>query len=1067
MNMKLRTKFISVFLAVASLVSTGGIINTINANNLRQQYTKIAENRTPTLIALEKIKFAALKIILALSHAQAGGEIDLDVKSSAPEIITASQEIEKMLGQIESLAGAAKLSGFFQEIYHLQSQTYDNYQNLLKYQKQSNLELTNQTNQIIIENQIKLIALTEAAMTSAMADMEAEKQRAYTSANQLLWINIGFMASVAGAAAIMGLLLAETIAKPIMNLKKVALSVGKGNLDARAEIESGDEIGILARTFNEMVANLQSTTVSKSYLDKIIRSLSDALIVIDAEAKIQDFNFATLMLLDYQEDELLGQHISLIFNQKETLRMLDITGSDSTGNSFLGSQETTLVAKDGKQIPVYFSASVMRDGDGQMQGIVCLAQDVSARKQALGALRKQALMFTTIYDGAIVTDLDGNITDWNPAAQRIFGYSKAEVLGQKAEILFRPERAAYLTPQVFDGIRRQGRWAAEIRFRRQDGSEGVCETVMVPLRDENGLMVGTISINRDITDRKRAEAELQKAHAELEERVEVRTAELTANNDILLEEIRDRVAAEAALRKSEARYRILAQREALLNQLAKQIRNSLDLDTILGTAVEQIRHLLQVDQCLFLWYRRDDVSASSSNGSGSPYWEVVAEASQPDSVPDHKVRPSFLGVYKVPETNNYAHGLAELDIICEEDLAKAKIPEMQEIYHYCGLRGVLAQRIRATKAVAEIGVVAAAHFQPRQWTKGEIDLLKAIADQLAIAITQASLYAQSQAAARSARDRAKELKQALDRLQQTQTQLIQAEKMSSLGQMVAGIAHEINNPVSFIYGNLNPAKQYIEELVHLVKLYRHHYANPVAEIQDYAQDCDLDFLLEDLPKLLSSMQMGADRIRAIVVSLRNFSRLDEAECKPVNLHEGIDNTLLVLQHRLKASGSQHPIPVIKNYGNLPKVECHASQVNQVFMNLLANAIDALREYEEKLGPEASSFKSTITITTEIVERSSKPTKKDPLPPTNPQQFAIIRIADNGPGIREEVRQHIFDPFFTTKPPGKGTGLGLSISYQIIVEKHGGNIKCLSTLGQGTEFIIELPCKLNYTPAQKA
>jgi len=1055
--MKLRTKFISVFLALASLVSAGGIINTINANRLRQNYTNISDKNTAALIYLEKIKFASLKIILAVTHYQNAGEINIstsNAQSRGQEIIAASQEIEKMLGEIESLPVGTEIRKLFPEIYQIQSQAAFKYQNL-----QLELENTNQFNskkiqnlvQQIIEIQLKLIDLSDAAIKSEIAELVVEKERAQTSANQFLLINILFMASVAIAAAIMGLLLAETIAKPIVKLKKAALSVGKGNLDARADIKSRDEIGILARTFNEMVASLKATTVSKSYLDKIIRSLSDALIVIDAKAKIQDFNFATLMLLDYQEEELLGQHVSLIFNQKETLRMLDINGSDSTGNSFLGSQETTLVAKNGKQIPVYFSASVMRDGDGQIQGVVCLAQDVSARKQALGALRKQALMFTTIYDGAIVTDLEGNITDWNPSAQRIFGYSKAEVLGQKAEILFRPERAAYLTPQVFDGIRRQGRWAAEIRFRRQDGSEGVCETVMVPLRDENGLMVGTISINRDVTDRKRAEAELQKAHAELEKRVEERTAELAANNDILLEEIRDRVAAEAALRKSEARYRLLAQREALLNQLAKQIRNSLNLDTILGTAVEQIRHLLQVDQCLFLWYRHDD---------NSRCWEVVAEARQPD-------RPSFLGVYEVPEGKTGAQGLAELDIICEEDLATAKVPEMQELHHHCGLRGVLAQRIRATRAVEEIGVVAAAHFQPRQWTKGEVDLLKAIADQLAIAITQASLYAQSQAAARSARDRAKELKQALEQLQQAQTQLIQAEKMSSLGQMVAGIAHEINNPVSFIYGNLDPAKQYIEELVHLVELYRHHYANPVAEIQDYAEECDLDFLLQDLPKLLSSMQMGADRIRQIVLSLRNFSRLDEAECKPVNLHEGIDNTLLVLQHRLKPNGSHRPIQVIKNYGNLPKVECHASQVNQVFMNLLANAIDALREYEEKLGPEASGFPRTITITTEIVARSSKLTRKDPITPTTTAQLATIRIADTGPGMSEEVRQHIFDPFFTTKPPGKGTGLGLSISYQIIVEKHGGNIKCLSTPGQGTEFIIELPCQLNYSPAKKA
>ncbi|WP_199246109.1 HAMP domain-containing protein [[Phormidium] sp. ETS-05] len=237
-----------------------------------------------------------------------------------------------MLGQIEPLSRATELSGFVRKIAQIQSQTYDEYQNLGENYNQINREIS--TAKTIIDNQTQLIALTDAAITLARAELDAEKRHAYTKSNQFVLINIGVMASVAAAAALMGLLLAENIAKPIIQLKKVALSVGKGNLDARAQIESGDEIGILARTFNEMVANLQATTVSKSYLDKIIRSLSDALIVIDAEAKIQDFNFATLMLLDYQEEELLGQHISLIFNQKETLRMLEINGSDSTGNSF-------------------------------------------------------------------------------------------------------------------------------------------------------------------------------------------------------------------------------------------------------------------------------------------------------------------------------------------------------------------------------------------------------------------------------------------------------------------------------------------------------------------------------------------------------------------------------------------------------------------------------------------------------------------------------------------------------------------------------------------------------------
>jgi signal transduction histidine kinase len=271
----------------------------------------------------------------------------------------------------------------------------------------------------------------------------------------------------------------------------------------------------------------------------------------------------------------------------------------------------------------------------------------------------------------------------------------------------------------------------------------------------------------------------------------------------------------------------------------------------------------------------------------------------------------------------------------------------------------------------------------------------------------------------------------------TQAQLIQTEKLSSIGQMIAGVAHEINNPVSFIYGNLPHANQYIKDLLNLIDLYQQHYPHPAPAIQDVKETINFDFLVEDLPKLLSSMKIGADRIRQIVLSLRNFSRLDEAERKPVDLHEGIDNTLLLLKHRLKAKGDRPDIQVIKEYGQLPLVECYAGQLNQVFMNLLSNAIDAL---EESVVGNEEQPSPCIWIHTEVQDDGR----------------VAIRIADNGTGITEEARQRIFDPFFTTKPVGKGTGLGLSISYQIVVEKHGGQLQCFSNPNQGTEFLIQMP-----------
>lgn len=291
------------------------------------------------------------------------------------------------------------------------------------------------------------------------------------------------------------------------------------------------------------------------------------------------------------------------------------------------------------------------------------------------------------------------------------------------------------------------------------------------------------------------------------------------------------------------------------------------------------------------------------------------------------------------------------------------------------------------------------------------------------------------------RSQAHRLEEALRDLQRTQTHLVQSEKMSSLGQLVAGIAHEINNPINFIYGNLAPASQYVEDLLHLVEQFRQHYPTPPLEIQDEIEAMDLEFVTEDLPKLVASMRVGADRIRQIVLSLRTFSRVDESECKAVDIHDGIDSTLMILQNRLKAKAGQMNIQLVKEYGELPKVECYAGQLNQVFMNLLSNAIDALEERDsERSAASIAQEPSQITITTRSLSESA----------------IAISIRDNGPGISASVQERIFSPFFTTKPIGKGTGLGLSISYQIVVDRHGGTMACISETGQGTEFVIEIP-----------
>ena len=328
------------------------------------------------------------------------------------------------------------------------------------------------------------------------------------------------------------------------------------------------------------------------------------------------------------------------------------------------------------------------------------------------------------------------------------------------------------------------------------------------------------------------------------------------------------------------------------------------------------------------------------------------------------------------------------------------------------------------------------------FTRERLQVLNIFTTQAAISLENAILYASLEEKVASRTQELNEknqyLAQALQELRRTQIQLIQTEKMSSLGQMVAGVAHEINNPISFIYGNTSHARSHVENLLDLVAVYQEEYPVSTPRLDKKNAEIDLDFLREDLQQILNSMQGGAERIVNIVQSLRSFSRLDEARMKPVDIHAGINSTLAILQNRLRKQGNRPEIKAIEDYGKLPQVNCYASELNQVFMNILSNAIDALDEAWN----EEQNFEPlpTITIRTEVTDAN----------------FVKIGIADNGPGMTEQVRQKIFDPFFTTKPVGAGTGLGLSISYSIVVDKHGGTLTCNSLLGRGTEFIIELP-----------
>jgi PAS domain S-box-containing protein len=690
-------------------------------------------------------------------------------------------------------------------------------------------------------------------------------------------------------------------------------------------------------------------------------------------------------------------------------------------------------------------------------GRVCCFRDITERKRAEVELQRSEQKYRNLFHNSLVgifrnTLTDGTVLDANAAVLKMFGIDSYQGV-KSVDLYVNPQDREILKQQLFEKGFIEN---FEAQVRRKDGSV-FWVSYSGKLYLQEGYLEGVMI---DITERKIAEEALHKAKQELEIRVEERTAQLRQAIGQLQSEVEERKIAQEELQQSEARFREVAYREALLNRFANLIRNSLDLDTILETAVRELYNRLEIDVCLFSWCYSD----------GTPCgWKVVKEAKNP-------AVPSLLGLQPLENWYSFSCKLVNQEV-CQVDNVTESDCAMQQMLLPYGTAAMLSLPIHTQSG--EVGAITCGRLvSSRSWTDEEMELLQAVANQLAIAINQAQLYEQSRIAANIAQTKATELEVALRQLQQAQAQLVQSEKMSSLGQLVAGVAHEINNPLSFIHGNLTHVNQYAGDLLELVQLYEECYPNSAAEIQALIEEIDLDFIKEDLPKVLSSMQMGTERIHTIVLSLRNFSRADRTERKWADIHEGLDNTLLILAHRLKAKSDCPGIEVIKEYGDLPKVQCYLGQLNQVFMNILSNAIDAIAErccVSEATLKESAHIASRFTIDAledgngSWVMGHGEESSNYQLPITNYQlpiirirtevndsNQVIIRIADNGLGMTQEVQQRLFDPFFTTKPVGHGTGLGMSISYQIVVERHGGQLQCISAPGQGTEFFIYLP-----------
>ncbi|MBP0018484.1 MAG: PAS domain S-box protein [Cyanobacteria bacterium SBLK] len=577
-----------------------------------------------------------------------------------------------------------------------------------------------------------------------------------------------------------------------------------------------------------------------------------------------------------------------------------------------------------------------------------------------------------------ITNLRGIITYVNDRFCEISQYSREELIGNTHRIVKSDYHEREFFQQLWSTITRGEIWNGAIKNRKKNGKYYWTETTIIPFLDAKDMPWQYLAIRFDITPRKKIEKTLKKLNEQLEEKVLKRTATLEQTNQKLQNEIARSRGIEEALRSSEAKN------TAILNAIPDLI--------------------FRVDrEGNFLDYRSAKLTSLTS--PLQPTKEVA-------SVP-------------IEEQIDCDRQIIDQNVfdIFDDDLAVFTL-------HYVN-KAIETGRITIGEYVLLID---------EEWHHYEARYVRSGSEEVLAIVRNITIRKRAEAAFKHAREllkqKTEQLQNTLDELRNTQSQLIHNEKMISLGQLVAGIAHEINNPLTFIYGNVEILGEYIRDLFYLIESYHEEYDLSGRPLEEKLKDMDLDFLKEDLPKLLTSIENGANRIQGIVKGLRVFSHLDEVGEKSIDIHESLDSTLMLLQHQLRGNRFQQTIAVIKNYQDLPPIACYAAQINQVLLNILNNAIDALEVRRKSSNSESPA----IVIQTKAIA----------------ENCVQIKIGDNGTGMRSEIQSRIFDPFFTTKPVGRGTGLGLSIAHQIIVKQHHGELKFLSEESKGTEVMIILP-----------
>ncbi|MEG4012856.1 MULTISPECIES: PAS domain-containing sensor histidine kinase [unclassified Microcoleus] len=854
---------------------------------------------------------------------------------------------------------------------------------------------------------------------------------------------------------------AKTLCTADRKRYRAELGLRKAKSDLETQVEKRTlQLQVANEQLQQQIINSQTTkqALEKNYnlLVTVINSTPTALFVKDIHGCYIMLNDAGASIIGKSVGEIIGRDDSELFppeiasNIRKTDRQIVTAGKTQVIEEQLpikGNLRTFLSTKN-----------AYRDGQGNISGIVSVARDITESKQAEIANRSLAAILEATPDFVGICDLEGRAVYINKAGRKMVGIDENTDISHRQVAEFTAASARSALKGAIATAVSEGFWSGETTFVSASGLEIPVSQVILSHSASDGKLAYISTIARDMSDRKQAEQALQVSQARFAGIVEIADDAIIsvgADQKIILfnqgaERIFGCTAAEAigqslSLLLPEA---FATSHSHLVRNFGgvKQARKMGNRKEIFGRrrdgtefpAEASISKLEVAGEIIFTAILRDVTASrqaeefvrlseeryrSLARATAQMVWMTNASGLFDKPQPDWM---AYTGMSLEEMTDNWIQAVhpEDRDRTIQAWMRARETKSLYEVEHR--LRGADGSYrhfwVRAVPILAADGSV-------REWVGTHTD----ISDRVQV------LAAMEQSAAQY-RSQAVQLEKALRDLHQAQTQLIQTEKISSLGQLVAGVAHEINNPISFIYGNITHASEYARDLLSLLHLYQKKYPNPLPEIAEATEDMEIDFLMADFPKILESMKVGADRIRDLVVSLRNFSRLDESQMKLVDIHEGIESTLLILQHRLKANAGRPAIKIIKEYGNFPKVECYPSQLNQVFMNLIANAIDALEEYNSNhSSQEIYSPPNTIRISTSANSDT-----------------ATIRIADSGIGINQEIIRKLFDPFFTTKPVGKGTGLGLSISYQIIVEKHRGQLQCVSAPGEGAEFIVEIP-----------